>query len=121
MQMRWLQQMIDIGEGRLTVRTQFLVFYHQHVLAHNLLDPDAADIELPVRCLVRAEREQRRVFVGRDDIGGCVHGKLREMAGSSAVIAPLHTNGKRSWPVLDGSRLAYLSQPALQRFSIPFC
>src|SRR6516164_11361433 len=43
------------------------------------------------------------------------------MAGSLAVIAPLRANGKPSGSVLDASWPAYLPQPALQRFSIPFC
>ena len=106
--MRWPQQVVDIGEGGLAERAQYLTLDHEHVLAHDLFDFDTAHIEFPVGCLVRPERKQRRVFVGRDDVGGGVHGKLRRMAGSPAVIAPLRANGKPSGLVLDAPRLAYL-------------
>ena len=68
--------MIDVGEGGLGQRPQRLVADHQHVLAHDLFDAHAFDLELAVLRLVRPERKQRRVVV-RGDGGRCdggVHG-----------------------------------------------
>ena len=76
--MRRAQQMIDVGEGGLGQRAQRLVRDHQHVLAHHLLDRDAADVELAIGRLVGAERKQRRVVVRGDGGGwgdGGVHGQ----------------------------------------------
>ena len=77
--MRGPQQMIDVDERRLGERAQRLALDHQHVAAHDLLDPHAAlaaPIDLAVGRGVLAEREQRRVLVGRDGVGreGGVHG-----------------------------------------------
>ena len=68
--------MIDVGERGLAERAQRLVADHQHVLAHYLFDLDAGDIELAIRRLVRTERKQRRVVIGRDGgrRDGGVHG-----------------------------------------------
>jgi hypothetical protein len=69
------QQVIDVGEGCLGQRAHRLALNHQHVLAHDLLDLDAADLELAVGRLVGPEREQRRVMVGGQGGGdGGVHG-----------------------------------------------
>ena len=76
--------MIDVGEGGLGQRAQRLVRDHQHVLAHHLLDRDAADIELAVRRFIGAERKERGVVVGRDGGGwgkGRVHGMNRSKGG----------------------------------------
>ena len=77
LEVRRPQQVVDVGEGRLRERAQRLALDHEHILAHHLLDLDAADIELAVGRLVRAERKQWGVFVGWDDLGRRVHGKLR--------------------------------------------
>ena len=69
LEVRRAQQMIDVGEGGLGERAQRLVADHQHVFAHDLLDADAADVELAVGRLVGPEREQGRVVV-RGDGGG---------------------------------------------------
>src|SRR6185437_3050623 len=75
--------MIDVGERGLAERTQRLVADHQHVLAHHLLDRDAADIEFSVRGFVRPERKQRRVVIRRrggrryGDVHGYVPGSAR--------------------------------------------
>jgi hypothetical protein len=86
--------MIDVNEGGLTERAQRLALDDQHIPAHHFLDLDAADIELAIGRLVRSERKQRCVLVRRGDLGRRVHGKLRQIARSAAVIAPVHANGK---------------------------
>ena len=69
--------MIDVGEGGLRERAQRLVLDHQHVAAQDLLHPHTLVGELAIGRLVGAEREQRRVVVGRQRIGdGGVHGGL---------------------------------------------
>jgi len=75
--MRRSEQMIDICESSLAERTQCFALDHKHILAHDLLDLHAANIELAIRCFIRTEGEQWCVPVERDDIGRGVHGKLR--------------------------------------------
>ena len=65
--------MVDVDEGRLGERAQRLARDHQHLAAHRVLDPHALGGELAVGRGVLAERKQRRVLVGRDDLGGGVH------------------------------------------------
>ena len=75
------EQMIDVGERRLRQRPDRLALDHQHVAAEDFFDADAVvgearDVsELAVGRAVLAQREQRRVAVGRDDGCGGVHGK----------------------------------------------
>ena len=64
-QMRRPQQVVDVGEGGFRERPQALALDHQHVAAHDFFGADPADIELAVLCLIRPEREQGRVGVGR--------------------------------------------------------
>src|SRR5262249_61615730 len=85
--MRRPQQMIDIREGGLAERAQCLALDYQHVLAHDFLDSGAANVEFPVWCPVRTEWEQRRMFVGRNDIGGGVVRKSRGNGGYPAGVA----------------------------------
>ena len=96
LEVRRAQQVIDVGEGGLGQRAQGLAGYHQHVLAHHLLDRDAADIELAIGGLVGAERKQRRVVV-RGDGGGCdggVHGgKLKAGRLIGAVLRNFSVEG----------------------------
>src|SRR5262249_60054931 len=117
--MRRPQQMIDIREGGLAERAQCLALDYQHVPAHDFLDSDAANVEFPVWCPVRTEWEQRRMFVGRNDIGGGVHGKIRRMAGSPAGIAPPPAHGKPSGRVFDASPPFFLPPTPPPRFFIP--
>ena len=65
-QVRGPQQVIDVFEGGLGQGAQRLVLDHEHVLAHGLFHPYTADIELAVRRLIRPEREQGPVVIGRD-------------------------------------------------------
>src|SRR5262249_58539831 len=117
--MRRPQQMIDIREGGLAERAQCLALDYQHVLAHDFLDSDAANVEFPVWCPVRTEWEQRRMFVGRNDIGGGVHGKNPRKAGSPAGIAPPRANGKPACPVLEASPPVFLPQTPPPRLLTP--
>ncbi len=76
LEVRRPQQMIDVGEGGLGQRAQRLGRDHQHVAAHDFFHAHAGGAELSVRRLVRPEREERGVGVGRRDRGcdGGVHG-----------------------------------------------
>ena len=75
------QEMIDVGERRLRQRPDRLALDHEHVAAEDFFHADAVvhavsarDGELAVGRRVLAERKQRRVAIGRDDLGGGVHG-----------------------------------------------
>ena len=72
LEVRGAQQMIDVDESGLGQRAQRLRRDHQHVLAHDLLDLDAAGLDLAIRRGVLAQRKQGRVVVGRD--GGMATG-----------------------------------------------
>src|SRR5262249_50562409 len=54
-------------------RAERLALDHDHVAAHDLFDAHAVGGQLAVWRVVLAEREQRRVLVGRGDLGGGVH------------------------------------------------
>ena len=68
--MRRAQQMIDVGERRLSQRAERLARHHQHVFAQHALDPHALGGDLAVGRLILAEREQRRVLIRRGRMGG---------------------------------------------------
>ena len=75
--MRGPQQMVDVDERGFGERPHRLARDHQHLAAHDRLDPHAAvpPDDLPVGGGVLAERKQRRVLVGREGMGreGGVH------------------------------------------------
>ena len=68
-EMRGAQKMIDVGEGGFRQRPERLARHHQYVLAHHLFDAHAVGRDLAVGGGVLAEREQRRVLVGRGGVG----------------------------------------------------
>src|SRR4029079_7384679 len=77
------QQVVDIGERSLAKRAQSLMLDHEHILAHHFFDPDAADIELAIRRLIRPERKQWRVVIGGRGVGRArrVHENFLRIAG----------------------------------------
>ena len=68
------QQMINVAEGGFGERAQRLAFDHHELSAAHALEPHALARELAIGRLVLAEREQRRMLIGRGDLGGGVHG-----------------------------------------------
>jgi hypothetical protein len=68
------QQVIDVAECRFRQRPQRLALDHDEIAAPHALDPHPVGAELAVAGAVLAEREQRGVLVGRNDLGGGVHG-----------------------------------------------
>ena len=78
LQMRRPQKMIDVVERRLRQSPQGLVADHDHLAAQHRLGAHALRGDLAVLGLVLAQREQRRVVIGRDSGrrgDGGVHGK----------------------------------------------
>ena len=76
--------MIDVGERRLAQRPHRLMRDDQHLAPEDGFHPDAVGGELAIGGGVLAQREERRVLVGRDGSGrgdGGVHG------GTNLVIA----------------------------------
>src|SRR5215475_10076372 len=97
--------MIDIGEGRLGKRAHRLALDGDDLAAADALDPHTVGGKLAVRRVILAEREQRGVLVGRDDLGGGVHGgsgSLRPCLqtnsyGRSATLRPGHAHLIEEW------------------------
>ena len=87
-EMRRAQQMIDVGERGLRERAHRLMRDDQHFTAEDGFDAHALGGELAIGGGVLAEREQRRVAVGRERMGreGGVHGySLKPRARSRTV------------------------------------
>jgi len=70
------KEMIDVGEGRFRQRAHRVTRHDENLLAHDALDLHALRGDFSVGRSIRAQREERRVLVGRRRVGGegRVHG-----------------------------------------------
>jgi len=101
-EMRGPQQMIDVVERGLAQRPHRLVRDDQHLAAEDFFDAhagvgDAGHVELAVGGGVGAEREERRVAIGREGVGGerGVHGKRPDDPSILDISLAGHTSSSR--------------------------
>src|SRR5690348_16396599 len=71
------QKMIDVDESGLRELAQRLALDHHQIAPHDAFDPNALPADLAIAGRVFGERKQRRVAIGRHDLGRRVHAKLQ--------------------------------------------